>query len=292
MVMIGRRFLKAGTGSDDVILSAIPNAPDSSRVALTNAAQTVAGLKTFSSVPKTSGTPSANDDLATVAFLMNAINAALVGLSWQSAVTALCIDADTLTPTAGMRILVVDPTLAAGGVALPAVGDAFEGQGNKIAVRNSGNTEWSFLTPSAGWAVNSLSDNYQYQFNSDSEWVVLGATSDIPDATTSSKGKVQIGAGLKVVDGVISIARHQVKEVLTPVTGQNYLDVAKNIVSDLKEETELIIDGAPAMVYGVAYQVIVDGADALKRVSWAGLGLADLLTSSDQVSIKYWTDDD
>ena len=292
MVMIGKRFLKTGTGSDDVNLSAIPNAPDNSRAALTNAAQTIAGAKTFSSVPKTSGTPSANDDLATIAYLVDAINAALVGLSWKSAVTALCIDADTLTPTAGMRILVVDPTLVSGGAAIPAAGDAFEGQANKIAVRNSGNTEWSFLAPSAGDAVNCLTDNYQYQYNSDSAWVVLGATSDIPDATTSAKGKVQIGAGLKVVDGVVSIARHQVKEVLTPVTGQNYLDVAKNIVADLKEETELIIDGAPAMVYGVAYQVIVDGADALKRVSWAGLGLADLLTSSDQVSIKYWTDDD
>ncbi|MFS6553897.1 hypothetical protein WHJ47_14410, partial [Staphylococcus aureus] len=43
----------------------------------------------------------------------------------------------------------------------------FAGEDNKIAVRNSGNTAWSFVTASANWAVFDKQSDNGYTFNAD-----------------------------------------------------------------------------------------------------------------------------
>ena len=285
MGKLAQRFIKLDTTSDGVNIAIVPDAADGSRVALTNAAQTVAGEKTFSTVPKVTGTPSDDTHVVSKAFMTAAINAALTGLAWQAPVSELCIDADTLTPAAGMRILVLDPALEG---AIPAAGDAFEGQANKIAVRNPGNTEWAFTDPVAGMALLNVADSTQYTYTT--AWIILGTTADIPDATTSTKGKVQVGEGLAVTAGVISLKRRQVTEVFTPTDGVEYVEVANTIITALKEETIMVVAGAPGCVYGVDFTVINDGSSLLKRISWADLGMDGLITSSDSVAVTYWTD--
>ena len=51
MGKLAQRFIKLDTTSDGVNIAIVPDAADGSRVALTNAAQTVAGEKTFSTLP-------------------------------------------------------------------------------------------------------------------------------------------------------------------------------------------------------------------------------------------------
>jgi hypothetical protein len=188
-----------------------------------------------------------------------------------------------------MRILVLDPLLAG---AVPAEGDAFYGQAGKIAVYDATTPEWTFVDPVAGWALNSIADATQFTYTASDGWIVLGTTADIPDATSSVKGKVSVGDGLKVESGVIRLGRHQVTEVITPTTGVNYVEVTKEIVASLKEETLLVVAGAPGCVYGVDFSVVNNAGDVLKRISWVGLGMADLLDDTDAVSVTYWTDED
>ena len=287
MAKAGGKFIKLGTGADELNMQYLPDAPDSSRVAVTQAAQTFTGEKTFAAA-KVSAVPVNAEDVTNKAFVEAAINAALAGLLWREPVAELCIDADTLTPSEGMRILVLDPLLAG---AVPAEGDAFYGQAGKIAVYDAATPEWTFVDPVAGWALNSIADATQFTYSATEGWIVLGTTADIPDATDTVKGKVSVGAGLGVSSGNVYLKRHQETEVLTPTTGVDYVEVAKVIITALKEETIMIVAGAPGCVYGVDFTVVNDGSDDLKRISWAGLGMAGLLDNTDSVSITYWTDE-
>ena len=288
MAKAGRKFIKLGTGSDDVNLKHLPDAPDGSRKAITTGAQTFTGAKTFAAA-KVSAVPVNAEDVTNKAFVEAAINAALAGLLWREPVAELCIDADTLTPSEGMRILVLDPLLAG---AVPAEGDAFYGQAGKIAVYDAATPEWTFVDPVAGWALNSIADATQFTYTASDGWIVLGTTADIPDATSSVKGKVSIGSGLGVSSGNVFLKRRQVTEIFTPTNGVEYVEVANVIVNSLKEETIMIVAGAPGCVYGVDFTVLNDGSDDLKRISWAGLGMTGLLDNTDSVSVTYWTDED
>lgn len=288
MARIGRKFIKAGTSPDEINLQYLPDAPDGSRKAVTSGAQSFSGVKTFVAAKVTSA-PLAAEDVTNKAFVEAAISAALAGLLWREPVSRLSIDADELTPSDGMRILVLDPLLAG---AVPAEGDAFYGQAGTVAVYDGTEEEWGFLPPSVGWALNSINDAVQFTYNADEEWIVLGTTADVPDATRGTKGKVSVGDGLKVESGVIRLGRHQVTEVITPTTGVNYVEVTKEIVASMKEETLLVVAGAPGCVYGVDFSVVNNAGDFLKRISWVGLGMADLLDDTDAVSVTYWTDED
>jgi hypothetical protein len=137
-------------------------------------------------------------------------------------------------------------------------------------------------------ALLNVDDSTQYTYTT--AWIILGTTADIPDATTSTKGKVQVGEGLGITAGVISLKRHQVTEVFTPTDGVEYVEVANAIITALKEETIMVVAGAPGCVYGVDFTVINDGSSLLKRISWADLGMDGLITSSDSVAVTYWTD--
>lgn len=288
MAKAGRKFIKLGTGSDDVNLQHLPDAPDGSRKAITTGAQTFTGAKTFAAA-KVSAVPVNAEDVTNKAFVEAAINAALAGLLWREPVSRLSIDADELTPSDGMRILVLDPLLAG---AVPAEGDAFYGQAGKIAVYDAATPEWTFVDPVAGWALNSIADATQFTYTASEGWIVLGTTADIPDATSSVKGKVSIGSGLGVSSGNVFLKRRQVTEIFNPTNGVEYVEVANVIVDSLKEETIMIVAGAPGCVYGVDFTVLNDGSDDLKRISWAGLGMTGLLDNTDSVSVTYWTDED
>ncbi len=288
MARIGRKFIKAGTSPDEINLQYLPDAPDGSRKAVTSGAQSFSGVKTFVAAKVTSA-PLAAEDVTNKAFVEAAISAALAGLLWREPVSRLSIDADELTPSDGMRILVLDPLLAG---AVPAEGDAFYGQAGKIAVYDATTPEWTFVDPVAGWALNSIADATQFTYTASDGWIVLGTTADIPDATSSVKGKVSIGSGLGVSSGNVFLKRRQVTEIFTPTNGVEYVEVANVIVDSLKEETIMIVAGAPGCVYGVDFTVVNNGSDALKRISWAGLGMTGLLDNTDAVSITYWTDED
>lgn len=287
MAKAGRKFIKLGTSPDDLNLQALPDAPDGSRIAVTTGVQSFTGEKTFAAA-KVTGTPLAATDVTNKAFVEAAINAALAGLLWREPVARLSIDADELTPTDGMRILVLDPLLQG---AEPAEGDAFYGEAGSIAVYDEGTTSWDFIDPVAGWALNSINEATQFTYSATEGWLVLGTTADIPDATDSVKGKVSIGDGLGVSSGNVYLKRHQVTETFTPTNGVEYVEVSKTIVASLKEETLMIAAGAPGCVYGVDFVVINDGSDALKRISWDGYGMDGLLDNTDAVSVTYWTDE-
>ena len=276
MAKVGRKIVKTGTGNDDINLSVLPDAPDGSRIAVTNGAQTFTGTKTFAGL-KSTATPSADTDVMTKGATETAINEALQGLSWRDPVDAIAIDADTLTPAANMRILIY------GGA--PEAGDAFEGRENDIAVRNGANDAWSFETPSEGWALFDKDTSAQFAFNG-STWVSIGSTTAVPDATDSVKGKASFGAEFAVVAGHVTLAQRQVMEAFTPTVGVAYVDVAKEIVTALKEETQLLVAGAPVCVYGVDFEVT-----GTNRVSWSGLGMEGIIDETDDVSVIYWTNE-
>ena len=82
MSTIDARFIKLDATANGVSLGNVPDSADNSRKALTNAAQSIVGVKTFSSVPKTSGTPTDDTDFVTVQYMAAAITSALVGLKW------------------------------------------------------------------------------------------------------------------------------------------------------------------------------------------------------------------
>lgn len=276
MAKVGRKFVKTGTGSDDINLSVLPDAPDGSRIAVTNGTQTFAGTKTFAGL-KSTATPSEATDVMTKGATETAINEALQGLSWRDPVDAIAIDADTLTPAANMRILVY------GGA--PEAGDAFEGHENDIAVRNGANDAWSFETASEGWALFDKDTSAQFAFNG-LTWVSIGSTTSVPDATSVVKGKASFGGEFAVVAGHVTLQRRQVMESFTPASGVAYVDVSKEIVPALKEETLLMVAGAPVCVYGVDFEVT-----GTSRVSWSGLAMDDLIDETDDVAVIYWTNE-
>lgn len=89
----------------------------------------------------------------------------------------------------------------------------------------------------------------------------------------------------------IYLQRHQETEIFTPTNDIDYIDVSKKIVDTMKEETSMIVAGAPGCVYSIDFIVINDDLGDLKRISWSGLGMDGLLDNTDSLSITYWTDD-
>ena len=84
MHKLDRRFIALGLGDKDLNLEVLPDG--ATRKALTNDAQTIDGLKTFSTTPRTLGSVSNVLDLVNKAYVDVSIQNALQGIKWRDPV--------------------------------------------------------------------------------------------------------------------------------------------------------------------------------------------------------------
>ena len=183
MHKLDRRFIALGLGDKDLNLEVLPDG--ATRKALTDDAQTIDGLKTFSTTPRTLGSVSNVLDLVNKAYVDVSIQNALQGIKWRDPVEVVGAIFPTEDLYDGYRFInLVD---------------------NKIYTYVTDNWDTG-VEPEKNWTVICSSTDEQWTYNDDTNAWIVSHSSGVPLATKDGSGKVQIGDGLLVSTGVISLA--------------------------------------------------------------------------------------
>lgn len=138
-------------------------------------AQSIDGVKTFTSLPESSATPTTSDQLTNKSYVDSAISASTGGISWQEPVLDQNLATPPGAPTTGDRYIV-----AAGGTG------AWSGQDGNIAEWDG--SAWQFTTVQEGFAVYIADEDKQY-VNNGTAWVTFGSIQ-----THNNLGGLQGGA--------------------------------------------------------------------------------------------------
>lgn len=193
MSKVDARFIKI-TGTNAFDLSVIPEAGDFKKLTVLD--QEFVGVKTFSSVPLLTGTiavDGSENQVVNKGYVDGKIDAAVLGLSWRDPVDEVVTDggpSGNEVGNDGFRVLVLGtPT------------GAFVGQANKVAVWDG--SAWSFVAPSANWALISKDSDQAYTYDEDTTTWVMFSSGAMADATRVVKGKVSVSNGLDVSEGAL-----------------------------------------------------------------------------------------
>ena len=347
MSRIDKRFIKFGTGTNEVNIDVVPDG--TTRMALTNDVQTIAGVKTFSSLPVASAEPTLDGQLTNRAWVLAQLESKVHGLTWRAPVDGMgATNPDT--PTVGQRFINTTDNK---------VYECVE-----AGVWNAGDA------PAANWTMLLKSEDRAYTFDADtSAWVAISA-SILADATKSSKGKVQVGDGIAVASGIISLdvatnsgleltgtspdqqlaakvdtttgleitARGiavnlqatnptlQVtegelgvkvktaggllvdadglsvdpaaaidfpiqKHVTITLSAQNitdkYVDLSETVHAAEASSVQVVPAGGPVQTIGVDFELINNGSEQLRRLSWNGLWLDGVVEAGDVLNVWY-----
>jgi hypothetical protein len=181
MPKIDRRFIALGDGPHELNLELLPDG--STRFALTTDLQNIDGTKIFNDIPKTYEIPSEDEDITNKSYVDNRIEQMLSGSHWQRPVNTVSYSLPTTT-VEGYRVLNLSD--------------------NRIYTFKEGNWDTGVI-PSRNWTVLVIDTDEQWTYDSDNnEWIVI-SFGGMPEATKDSYGKVQIGNGLNVIDGIVSV---------------------------------------------------------------------------------------
>ncbi len=185
MHKLDRRFIALGLGDKDLNLEVLPDG--TTRKALTDEAQTIDGLKTFSTTPRTLGEVTNVLELVNKAYVDVAIQNALQGIKWKDPVDIVSDVFPTNNLYDGYRFINVTD--------------------NKIYTYIDDVNGWDTgVLPERNWTVICSSTDEQWTYDEETSTWIISHSSGVPLATKDSSGKVQIGDGLLVSTGVISLA--------------------------------------------------------------------------------------
>ena len=191
MSKVDRRFIKWGAGVNDVNMEHMPDG--TTRFAITNTDQTIDGVKTFNAIPIVATTPTQATQVVNKSYVDSQILAAVQGLSWKSPVDERLADPDAAAVKVnGTRVLVTEAGTGAGA-----------GHNNAIATYDG--SAWTFETPSDNWAVLVKSNDEGYTYDSTTSAWIMFSSGALPDGSKAVKGKLQVGDGLAVASGVVSV---------------------------------------------------------------------------------------
>jgi len=341
-----KRFIKFGTGTNEVNIDVVPDG--TTRMALTNAEQTISGVKTFSDLPVAAADPTIDSHLTNRAWVLTQLENKVHGLTWRAPVDGMGAT-NPETPTVGQRFINTTD--------------------NKVYECVEAGTWNTGDTPAANWTMFLKSEDRAYTFDSDtSTWIAISA-SILADATKSSKGKVQVGDGIAVASGIISldVAENsgleltgtspdqklaakvdtttgleltasgiainleatnptlQVtegelgvkvktaggllvdadglsvdpaaidfpiqKHVTITLSAQNitdkYVDLSETVHAAEASSVQVVPAGGPVQTIGVDFELINNGSEQLRRLSWNGLWLDGVLEAGDVMNVWY-----
>jgi len=182
MHKLDRRFIALGLGEKDLNLEVLPDGI--TRKALTTELQEIDGLKVFNTTPQTVGSVNNNVDLVNKVYVDVAIQNALQGIKWRNPVEVVSAEFPTTNLYDGYRFINITD--------------------NKIYTYS--NIWDDGVLPEKNWTVICSSTDEQWTFDDDTDSWIVSHSSGVPLATKDSSGKIQVGDGLLVSTGIVSLA--------------------------------------------------------------------------------------
>lgn len=183
MHKLDRRFIALGLGEKDLNLEVLPDG--TTRQALTTDMQEISGLKIFNTTPQTIASVNADVDLVNKIYVDVSIQNALQGIKWRNPVEVISAVFPTTNLYEGYRFINLTD--------------------NKIYTYS--NEAWGEgALPEKNWTVICSSTDEQWTFDDDTDAWIVSHSSGVPLATKDISGKIQVGDGLLVSTGIVSLA--------------------------------------------------------------------------------------
>jgi len=231
----GMEVLKYDVGTEDngkmLSVSAgkvVLMTPDDAGVVAKTGAQTIAGVKTFSSSPVVPVTPTT----ATQAASKQYVDSVAMGLDWQNSVLDFA-NAPTGSETGGERYVVGTGS------------GAFVGHDGDIAVYDGDAEVWNFTTPEKGFALWDEDSEHTYVFNG-TAWIDIGASMSLAGHSVTEldpAGETDRNKYLKTnpTTGAIEYATIQDADIPESIARDTELHDALTLAEG--QENGLVLDG-------------------------------------------------